>query len=522
MSFSQLESERPKRVEFPDVALPKDIVDHWQHTLCFQINNIVCKALSGSLEACSIRLLPYGESPETARPTLIVGCKSTAKVKQALKRFKYDSRMYDVRVKKEGDIRRCRGSRRNRALEVGRRSMAPIRDAEMVKAANPEYQERPLCGASIGAYRYEEHLPPASFGGIVIVDGQPYGMSVHHMLELEDDDGVDEDQAEARADDNDSDTSSLGGSDSDPEDDDDRSTVRPPSAHPSDDGPTAMNDTVGDCPGIVPGDMEEITITQPALDDAIDLDLHAEEDDDDDDADSGIDEDHLLSYRLGQVHVSSGLKRTAPSHEAGFKSISQSLPQEIDWALFELLPPRIHHFNVIKGGSRYCPTDRPSSVRSSGDIACAKVHCLGRTSGLKTGVVSSTMELVKISGRSTFSASWTIAGDFGTGGDSGAWVISNDDGGVCGHVLASRKGRTYICPMDLLLHDIKQTLGATEVCLPVDASMKTSLANGKAEGLSEAINRMYLSDRENGGVPLPGRSERTSAAAARTVVDPVG
>lgn len=518
------ESGKPKRVEFPDIELPKDVVDHWQHTLCFQINNIVCKALNGSLEACSIRLLSYGESPETARPTLIVGCKSTARVKQALKRFKYDSKMYDVRVKKEGDIRRCRkSSRRNRASDVGHRSMAPIRDSEMEKAANPDYQERPLCGASIGAYRYDEHLPPVSFGGVVIVDGRPYGMSVHHMLEPEEDDRDDEDQTEAGADEDDSDTSSLG-SDSE-DDDDDLSTVRPPSAHPSDDGPAAMNDTFGDCPGILPGDMEEITITQPALDDAIDLDLHAEEDEDDEDADSGIDEDHLLSYRLGQVHVSSGLKRTAPSHEGGFKSISQSLPQEIDWALFELLPPRIHHFNIIKGGSRYCTTDRPISVRPSEKIACAKVHCLGRTSGLKSGVVSSTMELVKISGRSTFSASWTIAGEFGIGGDSGAWVVSNEDGGVCGHVLASRKGRTYICPMDLLLEDIKQTLGAREVTLPVGGAVKTSPTGRKNEGLSEAIRGLYLEGRESGGVPLPAAATGPSGrreARARTVVEPVG
>lgn len=510
------ESEKPKRVEFPEIALPKDVVEHWQHTLCFQINNIVGKALNGSLESCSIRLLSYGESPETARPTLIVGCKSTARVKQALKRFKYDSKMYDVRVKKEGDIRRCRRSRRTRASDVGHRSMAPT--VEMEKAANPDYQERPLCGASIGAYRYDEHLPPVSFGGVVIVDGRPYGMSVHHMLEPEEEERDDEDQADGGADDDESDTSSLGSSDSDPEDDD-QSTVRPPSAHSSDDGHTTMNDTFGDCPGVAPGDMEEICITQPALDDAIDLDLHAEEDEDDED--SGIDEDHLLSYRLGQVHVSSGLKRTAPSHEGGFKSISQSLPQEIDWALFELLPPRIHHFNIIKGGSRYCTTDRPVAVRSSGDLACAKVHCLGRTSGLKTGIVSSTMELVKIYGRHTFSASWTIAGDFGIGGDSGAWVISNEDGGVCGHVLASRKGRTYICPMDLLLDDIRQTLGATEVALPVGAASRASSVGKKSGELSEAISRMYLSERDTGGVPLPVSPERRSNAT-RTVVDPVG
>lgn len=519
-------SGKPKRVEFPEVELPKDVVDHWQHTLCFQINNIVGKALSGSLEACSIRLLSYGESPETARPTLIVGCKSTAKVKQALRRFKYDANMYDVRVKKEGDIRRCRRSRRNRVSDIGHRSMAPIRDVETEKAANPDYQERPVCGASIGAYRYEEHLPAASFGGVVIVDGRPYGMSVHHMLEPEDEENDDEDQADAGADDDASDTSSLASSDSDPEDDD-QSTVRPPSRRPSDENFTAMNDTFGDCPGILPGDMEEITITQPALDDAIDLDLHAEEEEDEDDADSGIDEDHLLSYRLGQVHVSSGLKRTSPSHEGGFKSISQSLPQEIDWALFELLPPRIHHFNIIKGGSRFCTKgDRPISIKKSSDLACAKVHCLGRTSGLKEGVVSSTMELVKISGRNTFSASWTIAGEFGIGGDSGAWVISNEDGGVCGHVLASRKGRTYICPMDLLLEDIRITLGAKEVKLPVAADAARVRSSGKkSEELTGAFTRMYLSEcaeSGGGGVPLPQASSSGGRETTRTVVEPVG
>ena len=61
--------------------------------------------------------------------------------------------------------------------------MAPGYGDIWTKAANPDYQEKPLCGASIGAFRDEEHLPPVSFGGIVVVDGVSYGMSVHHMLE---------------------------------------------------------------------------------------------------------------------------------------------------------------------------------------------------------------------------------------------------------------------------------------------------------------------------------------------------
>lgn len=520
---------KPKREEFPDVKLPEDVIAHWQNTMCVQLQSLVERALKGLPETSSIRLCSYGESRETARPTLIVGCTSTSKVKHALKKhLRYDSAIYDVRVKKEA-IRRCRRSRRERAASEAsttHRSMASWRDPTVAAAANPDYQERPHCGASIGAFRYEEHLPPVSFGGVVLVDGKPYGMSVHHMLEPEEiSDDEEADDADGGADDE-SETSSLGSSEG--SEDEDQETVRPPSAHASDIGPGPLSDDAGDCPGIVPGDLEEIAITQPALDDAIDLDLHAEEDEDDEEDESGIDEDHLLSYRLGQVHASSGLRRTAKSHEGGFKSISQSLPQEIDWALFELVPPRVHPYNVIKNGSRYCliggdgnGNSFPASVRASDDLACAKVHCLGRTSGLKCGVVAPTMELVKIHGRSTFSASWTVAGDFGVGGDSGAWVISNEDGRVCGHVLASRAGRTYICPMDMLLEDIKTTLRAEEVSLPVLLKSSSSRpSSSKGEGgeycVAEALNKMRLEAEGGGGVALPVSPVRTSGHS-RTV-----
>lgn len=523
-----------KRIEFFNGCIPQHIFDHWDTTMSYQVMKLCEKALRGSLESSSIRLAAYGETSETARPTIIVGCSSITKVKHCLKRhLKYDSSMYDIRVKKEV-IKRSRKSRKERALSDANsphRSMAPWRDPNVEKAANPDYQVQPMCGASIGAYRYDKHLPPVSFGGVVLVDGRPFGMSVHHMLEPEEDsddnntEAEEEDEAGAGADDE-SETSSLGGSEGS-DDEDDLSTVRPPSAHSSDDVPLAINDDSGDCPGIVPGDLEEIAITQPALDDAIDLDLHAEEDDDND-ADSGIDEDHLLSYRLGQVHASSGLRRTAKSLEGGFKSISQSLPQEIDWALFELMPPRVQPYNVVRGGKRYCKGrgDRkgnsfPSSIRTSDDLACAKVHCLGRTSGLGHGAISSTMELVKIHGRSTYSASWTVAGNFGIGGDSGAWVISNDDGRVCGHVLASRAGRTYICQMDLLFEDIKATLDAKGVSLPVltepiSSPPASSKGSPTEQYMTEALNKLRLAEAEGGVAVSPVR-----ASSGNRTVEPV-
>ena len=54
------------------------------------------------------------------------------------------------------------------------------------------------------------------------------------------------------------------------------------------------------------------------------------------------------------------------------------------------------------------------------------------------------------------------------GGDSGAWVVDNEHGHVCGHVLAwcDKNAIAYICPMDILLEDIARTVGARSVGLP--------------------------------------------------------
>jgi hypothetical protein len=47
-------------------------------------------------------------------------------------------------------------------------------------------------------------------------------------------------------------------------------------------------------------------------------------------------------------------------------------------------------------------------------------------------------------------------------------VIDNEQGRVCGHVLAwcERNAIAYICPMEILLEDIKKTLGAKRISLP--------------------------------------------------------
>lgn len=339
---------RPSLSEFPFLEIPKAIMEDWNNGTAVELSRIVNRALKGTRESCSITLTSFGETLETARPTYLITCASTKLVKDMLRRhFRCDVSSCYVRVEK-GKITRCRKSRPISAARAATRSMAP-RYEEDSDAVNPDYQPQPVCGASIGAYKDEEHLPPVSFGGVVVIDGKSYGMSVHHMLESDDAEEEDEDEDDEEG----SDTGSLVdvSDNAEPLLSDDGSTIRQISVA-SDISIDEETRLEGDVGGISPGEGLDIDITQPALDDAIAQNLHADESESDSDSDSGVNEDHILSYKLGQVHASSGLKRSSnKGTEDGYKGISASLPQEIDWALFELLPPRVQPYNVVKGGS---------------------------------------------------------------------------------------------------------------------------------------------------------------------------
>ncbi len=78
----------------------------------------------------------------------------------------------------------------------------------------------------------------------------------------------------------------------------------------------------------------------------------------------------------------------------------------------------------------------------------------------------------------------------GIPGDSGAWVIDRRSGCLAGHVLAwsERKQVAYICPMDVLLRDIAETLEAAEVRLPGGEVIVRLLTNDGVSAISaEAV-----------------------------------
>ncbi|KAI9706425.1 MAG: hypothetical protein M1836_003430 [Candelina mexicana] len=494
-----------KRLRVHPVKLPPSQLADWHQNLLPRLERILERTFKDTHETISMDLVGIGETQLTARPTIFVTCSSVGKVKGVLsRRFKYNRELFDLKIR-SGKIRRSKMSRKKKRLP--HRSMMGG-DLVDQPAMNPFHQERPLCGASIGAFRDEQHLPPVSYGGVVLVDGEPYGMTVHHLLDTPSEDG----DSEYGEDDSPIRSSgrwppprhlTLGDPDRDPlpihqmpeamypfeiseeeeeeggyessfsHEDEDAFYLSSPENSDSD-NESELSDS-GDIPGVEQGEGEAYIITQPAIDD-VDDDFFPNEED--------RDEDHLDSHWLGHVHASSGVRRWN----------RQGVTHEIDWALLKIKEDRMQPHNLIQGGKRFCtnggnikamcprlvpPICRrhvfkpeedlyPSEIARAEDLSLLQVHCFGRTSGLQGGTINQAMSSVRIWGRRSFARSWSVVGNFGVGGDSGAWVIDNEGGRVCGHVLAwcQKNAIAYICPMQVLLEDIKRTLTAERVGLP--------------------------------------------------------
>ncbi|OAA53222.1 hypothetical protein ISF_08954 [Cordyceps fumosorosea ARSEF 2679] len=452
---------------YSQVPLPAEAVEKWNTILMPQINQALRHFYRKHPESVEISLESIGLSPQQTEPTVLVVCSSVGKVRAILN--KRVGGLFDGST--GFALRVCRGHVvRSRAA---RRSMATSThddDGELVEAVNPQYQERPGNGASIGAWIGDRHLPPVSFGGLVVVDGRTYGMTVHHMLDDPDRDDLggqgaqrsaayrDAAQYDESTDDGDDDddgyelsdteseaysdtdiTSDYGDDDSDDDDDDDEEAAEP-----------------GDIPGVEPGCGDGYVVTQPALDDVEEGFYPCTETED---------EDHLATFRLGAVYASSGIRRRRDPH--------RGLVHEVDWALFEFAPDRLPDDQPGCGQPQ-----QPTVLAPSAALPGKHVRCVARTSGSRQGLILPALCSVRIYGRVSPSHAHQVASTepsssgsraMGIPGDSGAWVVgAEDDGDLCGHVLAwsARKRVAYICPMDVLLLDVARTLGAREVRLP--------------------------------------------------------
>ncbi|ODH38936.1 serine/threonine protein kinase [Paracoccidioides brasiliensis] len=489
--------------KWSNVEIPDENLREWNTTLMPKLSKLLQKILKDSSESCSATLMIAGETAETAKTTICVTCTNIRRVRAALKKyFDFDRENWDLIVIR-GDVTRSKVPRRRRRKP--KRNNCPAADTTQADL-NPHYQQKPLCGASIGAFRLDEHLPPVSYGGAILVDGMPYGMTVHHMLDAPCDDDEDDDLPPRSSGNwtpgtepfDEGFSYSWRGEDlpetlypfeiSDGEEDGDEGSIAPSidesyddywlsdgySTDDADEDPDDDDDSdaasIGDTAGVDPGEEPRIIVTQPAIDDVEDGFFPSYEDRDD---------EHLASHSLGYVHASSGVRRWTRN----------GIKHEVDWALIKIGENRMDVNNAIltnvhtsesnsslNFGRRGPQTQQGlkalfaklDKVAKLEDLAGLYVQCCGRTSGLQSGRISKAMSLVKMHGRQSFSSSFSVDGNFGVPGDSGAWVFDKSTGQVCGHVLAwSEKSRTaYIAPMEVLLDDIARTLGATSVTLP--------------------------------------------------------
>lgn len=452
-------TSKPKLRTYPAIRISQEHLDYWHTGLMPHINHVLRGFYKKYPESVEISLESIGESSSTTKPTILVICTSVNKVRSILKKsLVYDKSVFGLKV--------CRGKVVRSRKNGVKRSMAFGSD---VKPANGDHQERPSNGASIGAYVGERHLPPVSFGGLIMVDNKPYGMTVHHMLDDPSDgeDDLDTTTPVLRSSAHFLDMPDLTHSESSVYSSGDEEFMYELSDYESDFSSDAGSETSdieseheesddddlepGDIKGIPQGCGEEYLITQPAIDD-VDDDFYP--------SPETKDEDHLDSFQLGEVYASSGIRRR----------VENDIVHEIDWALFEFDSHRCPEKNHIENGQRFCPVKGtyPLSVAPSSDLSDLQVHCMARTSGLQSGRIMPGMVIVKIYGRQTPSSSYQVAGKLGVPGDSGAWVVDNEQGRACGHVLAwsSKKKVAYICPMDVLLRDIGETLNAKSISFP--------------------------------------------------------
>ncbi|KAG7112173.1 hypothetical protein HYQ45_008385 [Verticillium longisporum] len=401
---------------YPNVPLSPDAIEKWHTTVMPQVNQALRHFYRKYPETVEISLESIGVSPQKTKPTVLVVCTSVSKVKAILKR-----KLGEVfEAGNEFGLKVCKGQivlSRKQAGDSKRGMTVEGSDGGETQPANPSYQE-PGPSSSEGPCRVN-----------------PQNGSEDIACEFSDSDS-ESSETDITSDTSDDESESDGGEYGQP----------------------------GDIPGVEPGCGDGYVVTQPAMDD-VDDDFYP--------CAETADEDHLDSYSLGEVYASSGIRRRE----------QDGLVHEIDWALFEFHEQRlpddntIPHFKKTTKKGAAAPTGdgfmRPMDVTPSSALPGLEVQCIARTSGLQSGRILPAMVSIRIYGRQSPSHSYqvtsgTASPSMGIPGDSGAWIMDREMGRVCGHVLAwsQRKMVAYICPMDVLLLDIAETLGAETVRLP--------------------------------------------------------
>lgn len=138
---------------------------------------------------------------------------------------------------------------------------------------------------------------------------------------------------------------------------------------------------------------------------------------------------------------------------------------------------------------------RSESMSLSPVVPGAPVWSRGRTSGHQNGLINTAMSLIRHEGR--FTQEWSviqvpnmsldswISSGIGVDGDSGSWLFDFYDDRVYGMVWGRDQPWSnpisLFSPIEDMLTDIKEFMGAEIICLPEYSSSATAIGKGKAK-----------------------------------------
>ena len=403
--------------------IPSDVRSYYSTTMLPKLNKMLARAIN-RWESYTIMTFMAGDSPETAKPTIYMSCLSVFRAWKILEYVNKDQQYFDIKVSVGQTCFSKAGKNRRRRRKNVASPIASRQNSTQTSTAQSRYQRKPSCGASISAFVDEQHLERATFGGIVLADGEPFGMSVHHMLEDQDQDQGLEFILDSEAEDIQTTTS---GQYPHPHTSNHDADQLPPAAptykrttYPQDFDfdPSILDQdfgdededlyTMGDTLGIPPGHGRDKVVTQPALDDVDPAFFPNEEDKSD---------EHLSSHSLGYIHASSGRKQVRHG--------DNGIAHEVDWALLKVADHRLETTNVVEGANRFCGTavgeqrngvaggPSPCRILAADALGARDVHAIGATSGLGDGTILPTMVMQKMPGRVFSSTVWRFRGQFG-------------------------------------------------------------------------------------------------------------
>ena len=360
------------KVDSPSEPGVKKDVCIWSHTvpaatrsyfdtvMMPKLSRMFAKAIN-RWESYEIHVCMTGETPETAKPTILMVCRSILRAWKILHHVNEDKGLFEIQVASGQLTRSKRGKKK--------RTKKPDPGLGQKSGKHPSrYQQKPACGASIGCFVDEQHSESVTFGGVVLVDGEAHGMSVHHMLE-DPDAGASNDDTKGSWPPNITNIPDLeddipGSFDLLDISDDEFDGLQ---ASAQEDFNVEEDLNAGDVPGTKPGTGSHIIVTQPALDD-VEPEFFPDEDE--------MSDDHLVIHGLGSIHASSGLRRFTYGDVA----------HEVDWALFKLHEDRKPAVNMVGGGAKHCQTasdtaSYPCQVVKTEELGALQVHAFGSTSG---------------------------------------------------------------------------------------------------------------------------------------------